>query len=156
MAVQTGSLATLALGTTAAATTLAQFEADSYTSVGEVSEIGAFGDERKVVPWISLADARTRKARGSADAGDMMVTYGYDSTNGGQDNLRTAFATVSQSADEFNFRVQLNDSLGSNPTTFYFRGKVTQRRVQSISADNIVTVNATIAINSAVIEKESA
>jgi hypothetical protein len=156
MAIQTGSGVSLAIGTTAAATTLGQYQADSYTTVGEVSEIGAFGDERNVVSFLSLADGRVRKARGSANAGDAQVTYAYDSTNSGQDNLRTAFNTVSQSADEFNFRVQFNDSLGSNPTTWYFRARITQRRVQNITTDAIVMVNATLAINSALVEQEAA
>lgn len=156
MAIQTGSGVTLAIGTTASATTLAQFEADSYTAVGEVAEIGEFGDERTVVTFMSLADGRVRKARGSADAGDCQITFAYDSTNSGQDALRTAFKVASQSLDEYNFRVQFNDSLGVNATTWYFRAKITSRRVQSITNDGIVTMVARLSINSAMVEKEAA
>jgi hypothetical protein len=156
MAIQSGAGVALAIGTTLAASTLGGFQADAYTTVGEVSEIGAFGDERNVIKFLSLADGRVRKARGSADAGDAVVTYAYDSTNSGQDNLRTAFNTVSQSADEFNFRVTFNDSLGTNATTWYFRAKIFTRRVQNITTDGIVMVQATLGINSALIEQEAA
>jgi len=156
MTVQTGTGVTVAIGTIATATTLAQFEADSYTAVGEVSEVGEFGDARNIVTWSSLADGRVRKARGSADSGDVPVTYGYDSTNSGQDAIRTAFNVTSQSADEFNFRVQLNDQISTNPTTFYFRARIAGLRMQSISNDGIVTRVAQLAVNSAVIEKEAA
>jgi hypothetical protein len=156
MAIQTGSGVSLAIGTTAAASSLGQYEADTYTTVGEVSEIGEFGDERAVVEFMSLADSRVRKARGSANAGDCQVTYAYDSTNSGQDALRTAFLVTSQSADEYNFRIMFNDQISTNPTTWYFRAKITARRVQSVSNDNIVTVVATLAINTAMTEKEAA
>jgi hypothetical protein len=156
MAIQTGSGVSLSIGTTAAATTLAQFQADSYTTVGEVAEIGEFGDERAIVSFMALADGRVRKARGSANAGDAVITFAYDSTNVGQDGLRNAFNAVSQSADEFNFRVLFNDQISVNPTTWYFRARISQRRVQNITNDNIITVQVTLAINSALVELEAA
>jgi len=156
MAIQTGTGASVAIGTTAAATTLGQFEADSYTVVGETSSLGAFGDRREIVEFKSLADGRVRKARGSANAGDMTVTFGYDSTDSGQAAVKAAFEVVSQSADEFNFRVMNNDSLGSNPTTRYFRARVSSREQQEITNDGIVMMQAVLAINSAIVEKPAA
>lgn len=163
MTIQTGAGASIAIGATiygspttaGPADSLAEFKAISYTTIGEVSEIGEFGDERTIVPWISLADGRTRKARGSADAGDLQVTFAYDAADTGQDALATAFAVASQSLDQYPFRVRLNDATGlGSPanigTTYYFGGKITQLRTQSISNDNIVTKVATIAINTAV------
>lgn len=155
MATQTGSGVTLSIGTTQAAANQAAFESDTYQAVGEVSEIGEFGDERTIVEFISLSDGRVRKARGSANAGDAVVTYAYDSADDGQDDLKDAFEATSQSADEFNFKVEFNDAgIGSpsSPSTFYWRARVTSRRVQSITNDGIVTVQATLAINSPIIE----
>lgn len=156
MATQTGSGVTLGIGTTTAADTESEFDADSYVDVGEVSEIGEFGDERQVVEFIALADGRVKKARGSANAGDAVIVYAFDGSDGGQDDIKDAFEVSSQTADEFNFRIVFNDSGGVNGTTFYFRAKVTSRRVQSISNDNTITVQATLAINSAIIEKAAA
>lgn len=156
MAVQTGSGVVVAIGTTQAAEDQSDYESDSYTTIGEVAESGEFGDTRQIVPWISLADGRTRKARGSSDAGDWPLTVGFDGNDAGQAALKAAFAVVSQSADEFNFRVQLNDSEGVSPTTFYFRGKVTSRPVQGITPDNIVTMSFTVAINTAILEVAAA
>ena len=151
MAIQSGTGCTIAIGTTQAAVTAQQFAMDDYTEVGEVSEIGEFGDQRNIVTFTSLADGRVRKARGTADAGDVPVTYAFDGGDEGQDALKTAFEELSQSADEFNFRVQLSDGL-ITPTTFYFRARVSSRRVQSITNDGIVTVQAMLAINSPVVE----
>jgi hypothetical protein len=149
---KTGTGCTIAIGTTAAATTAAQFAADSYTEVGEVEEIGEFGDQRNPVQFAALSDGRVRKARGTADAGDVPVIYAHKTADGGQDALKTAYDTVSQSLDEFNFRIQLNDSLGVSATTFYFRAKIMSRRVQSISNDGIVRAQSLLAINSPVVE----
>lgn len=163
MTIQTGAGASIAIGATiygspqsaGPADSLVEFKAISYTTIGEVSEIGEFGDERTIVPWISLSDGRTRKARGSADAGDLQITFAYDAADSGQDALATAFAVSSQSLDQYPFRVRLNDATGlgspaSVGTTYYFGGKITQLRTQSISNDNVVTKVATIAINTAV------
>lgn len=163
MAIQTGAGATIAIGASIYANTsplslpdsLADYKTISYTTIGEVAEIGEFGDERTIVPFISLADGRTRKARGSADAGDIQLTFAYDAADAGQDALATAFAVTSQNLDQYPFRVRLNDATGTGSpmnigTTYYFSGKITQLRTQSISNDGIVTKVATIAINTAV------
>jgi hypothetical protein len=156
MAIQTGSGVTLAIGS--AAQTSPEYVGDTYKEVGEVSEIGEFGDERTVVEFIALSDGRVRKARGSANAGDSVVTYAYDSSDDGQDDLKDAFEEQSQAADEFNFRIQFNDAAGSPllKTTFYFRARITSRRVQSITNDAVVTVQATLAINSPILETRAA
>lgn len=156
MSVITGAGATVAIGTTQAASTQSQYEADSYTGIGEISDSGEFGDSRTVVTWQSLADGRVRKSRGSADAGDMTMIVGFDGSDAGQTAVKNAFAVSSQSLDEFNFRVQLNDSGGVNPTTFYFRAKVTSRPLQSLTPDGIVTMQFNIAINTAIVEVAAA
>lgn len=166
MAIQTGAGVTIAIGTAvftgspqALPDTLAEFQGFTYTAVGEVSEIGEFGDERTIVPFISLSDGRTRKARGSADAGDIQLTYAYDPADTGQDALATAFAVASQSLDQYPFRVRFNDATGlGSPmnvgSTFYFGAKITQLRTQSISNDNIITRVATLAINTAIFSSD--
>lgn len=154
--IKTGTGVTLAIGTTAAATNQAQFEADTYTEVGDVEEIQEFGDARNPVTFAALADGRVRKARGTADAGDVTIIYAHQTGDGGQDAIKTAFEVTSQAADEFNFRIQLNDSEGVSPTTFYFRAKVMSRRVQAITNDGVIRVAAMLSINSAVIEVAAA
>lgn len=154
MTIKTGTGCTLAIGTVLAAPNglQAEYEADSYTNVGTIEELGEFGDQRSSVTFAPLDVGRMLKARGIADAGDMTVIYAHSTADSGQDAIKTAYEAVSQSLDEFNFRIQLNDSLGSNPTTFYFRAKIMTRRVQSISNDAVVKVQAVLGINSGVLE----
>jgi hypothetical protein len=154
MAIKTGTGCTLAIGTTLAVPngTQAQYEADTYTNVGEIEEIGEFGDERSVVEFAALGDGRMQKARGVANAGDATVTYAHKTADAGQDAVKTAFEATSQSADEFNFRVLLNDQISTNPTKFYWRARITGRRVLAITNDGVVKVRATLAINTTVLE----
>lgn len=163
MTIQTGAGATIAIGSSpfvgsplAIPNSLAQFQAVSYTVIGEVSEIGEFGDERTIVPFISLNDGRTRKARGSADAGDLQVTFAYDADDAGQVALQAAFEVSSQTADQYPFRIRFNDGSAGSPlglgTTHYFGGKITQFRIQSISNDNVITKVAIIGINTEVFD----
>jgi hypothetical protein len=154
MTIKTGTGTTLAIGTTLAVPneTKAEYEADSYTDVGDVEEIGPFGDQRNPVTFAALADGRMRKARGTADAGDAIITYAHLTANSGQDAIKTAYEATSQATDEFNFRVQLNDQIATNPTTYYFRAKVMGRQQQSITNDGVVRVQATLAINTELLE----
>lgn len=158
MSFKTGAGCTIAIGTTLAAPngTQAEYEADTYVTVSENATIGPFGDERQSVEFISLADSRTQKARGSADAGNQEITFAHKTGDAGQLALKAAFEVTSQTADEFNFRVQFNDSLGTNPTKNYFRARVMSRQVQEISTNSPLLVRATLGINTAILEVSAA
>lgn len=152
----TGAGATLAIGTTVAASTQAGFEADTYQSVGELETINEISRERTQVEFASLADARTRVKRGTEQVSVIEMTYAFDGTDAGQDALKDAYEVASQSADEFNFRVQLNDSLGVNPTTIYFRGPIMSVSLANIGTDEVVKRMAKVARNSDWIEVAAA
>jgi hypothetical protein len=152
MAFKTGTGSDIAIGTTAAATTQAEYEADSYILIGDIESIGPFGDERANVPFASLADGRRQKARGIKDAGDQTIVYAHKTGDSGQAALLAAFAVESQAADEFSFRVRFNDAVTVNKTTRYYRARVLSQRVRDITNDGVILVEATLAINSAVIE----
>lgn len=156
--IKTGTGATISIGTTASAETQSQFEADTYQEVGDVEEIGEFGDQRASVQFAALKDGRVRKGRGTADAGEVPLRYAHRTADVGQDAIKAAYEAESHAADEFNFKVMLNDQITpstGNPTTFYFRAKVMGRRVQSVSNDGVVRAVATLAINSPVIEVDA-
>lgn len=154
MTIKTGTGCTIAIGTTLAAPggTQTEYEADAYASLGNVESIGEFGDVRSSVEFAALSDGRKQKARGIADAGDSVITYAHSTADSGQDALKTAFEATSQASDEFNFRVLLNDQIATNPTKFYFRARILGRRVQEVKNDGVVMVQATLAINTTVLE----
>lgn len=138
------------LGTTAAADTVAEFEADTYQLVGEVEDLGEFGDESEEITFTALQDARVRKLKGPKNAGTIAVVAGDDPLDAGQDAMVAAEA----SSLDFNFKVELNDpvSLSGTPSVHYFRGKVMSKRLNVGNASNVVRRTFNVGINSAIYE----
>lgn len=145
----------LAIGTKKSAGTRAEYEADAYTDVGEIEDLGEFGDTFSNVNFTALSDGRTRKYKGTADAGDITLTVGLDNGDAGQIKVKAAHAD--RSKGNYNIRVTLNDGDPSAkpvllPTTFYFAVKVMNNAVAPGATDNVVRRNITLAINTAVLE----
>lgn len=143
------------IGTKQAAATDTEYAADTYVEVGEIEELGEFGDTFSSVTFTSLKDGRVRKYKGTADAGDMTLTVGLDNGDAGQAAVKTAHKD--RSKGDYNLKVTLNDGDATAvppvlPTTFYFRGKVMNNTVAPGAADNVVRRNITIGINSDVLE----
>lgn len=146
MTISAASGSKLYVGTTAAAESLTQFFEDTYIEVGEVEDLGEFGDESEAVTFASLSDSRVRKLKGTRDAGTIAVVCGADDSDVGQDAMVAAEA----SPLDFNFKVVLNDQLtiSGSPSEHYFRGKVMSKRLNVGSANNVVRRNFNVGINS--------
>ena len=145
----------LFIGGKTGADTQTEYEADTYVEVGEIEDLGEFGDTFSNVNFTSLKDGRVRKYKGTADAGDLTVTVGLDSGDAGQRAVRTAHKD--RSKGDYNIKITLNDGDPTatpviNPTTFYMRTKVMNNTVAPGAADNMVRRNITMGINSDVLE----
>ncbi|KTB77130.1 hypothetical protein AO072_14505 [Pseudomonas syringae ICMP 13102] len=145
----------LGLGTKTGADTEADYKQDVYVDVGEIEDLGEFGDTFSSVTFTSLKDGRVRKYKGTADAGDMTLTVGLDNGDAGQKAVKVAHKD--RSKGDYNIKVTLNDGDSTAtpvvlPTTFYFRVKVMNNTVAPGAADNVVRRNITMGINSDVIE----
>ncbi len=154
MSINTAAGSRFFIGTKAAADSLADFKADTYIEVGEVEDLGEFGDQSNPVTFTALSNSRTRKFKGTKDAGDLALVLGFDKGDVGQQALIAAEAD--SGALDYNFKIVLNDGDASATpaipdTTVYFKAKVMSNRIQAGQADNVVRANASIAINSAVL-----
>lgn len=144
------------IGTKTSADTLEDYQADTFTEVGEIEDLGEFGDTFSSVTFTSLKDGRVRKYKGTADAGDLTLVVGLDNGDAGQ--AKVAVAHKDRSKGDYNIKITLNDGDPSAvptpiaPTTFYMRGKVMNNTVAPGSADNVVRRNITIGINSDILE----
>lgn len=146
----TSSLSKIWIGTTAAATDQSGFEADTYTQILGVTDIGEFGDAANEVTVDFLESGRTQKLKGQRNAGNLELVVAHRADDPGQDALITAEGTTF----DYNFYVELNDE-DSGETTgsiFYFRAKVMSKRANVGGADSVVTRTFTLGINSAIIE----
>lgn len=153
MGVNTSALSKLFIGDVADDTvdTEGEFEALNLLAVGEIEDMGDFGDVANGITFTSLDDRRVRKFKGSFDAGNIGLTLGRDASDVGQASIRAAQATDFDHA----FKITLNDGSSgspSSPTTFYFRGKVMSYTTNIGNTDSIVRSTVDIAINSAILE----
>lgn len=145
----------LGFGTKTPAATEAEYKADTYVDVGEIEELGEFGDTFSNVNFTSLSDGRVRRYKGTADAGDMTLTVGLDNGDAGQRAVATAHKD--RSKGNYNVKVTLNDGDPDAvppvlPTTFYFGVKVMNNTVSPGAADNVVRRNITLGINTDILE----
>lgn len=125
---------------------LTDYQADSYTEVGEIEDLGEFGDEAERIKFTALSDSRTRTFKGPRDAGEMAIVVGDDMLDQGQIAMEAA---EGQPLD-YNFRVELNDkvTLGGTNSLHYFIGKVFTKRRTVGKANDITRRNFTVGINS--------
>lgn len=138
--------------TTAAPANLAAYQALTWTEVGEVEDLGEFGDESESITFTALSDSRTRKLKGPRDAGTMAIVVGDDMTDDGQIAMEAAEA----SPLDHNFKVLLNDALtlAGDPSEHYFRGKVMSKRRNVGNASNVVRRNFSVGVNSEILSTD--
>lgn len=150
MTVSTAAKTRLSIGTTLAATLQDEFEADSYTEVGEVEDLGEFGDEAGEILFTALNDRRTRKFKGAFNAGTITAICGFDANDAGQQAMINAFAED----EDYNFKIEFNDpaTVSGTPSILYFRGKVMSKTKNVGTVDNVVRQQFTIGINSEILE----
>lgn len=158
MAINTAAGEKLYIGpsvTKTAADTLAEISAlTGWQEVGEVTNLGELGDEAQDVSFISLSDGRVRHLKGAFDAGTLQTQCGRDPLDAGQIAMAAALAETS----EYAFKILYNDKPNSTgtPTTKYFRGLVRSVREQHSGANNVVTIQFNVGINSELFETPAA
>jgi len=152
MSVFASSGATLYIGGQNNLTTivLADMQADSYVEVGELEDLGEFGDQSEDITFTSLNDGRVRHLKGPRDAGTMPATSGMDMTDAGQAAMDAAEAT----AHSYNFKVVLNNETTEAGTgsEHYFTAKVMSKRIQVGNASNVTRKMYQLGIQTEILE----
>ena len=96
-----------------------QWEALTYAEVGNVQDIGEMGDTHSQIEYNVLKEGRIKRLPGSVDGGAVPVTCIYDSSDAGQNAIRTANGTTTVQS----FKVKDADG-----ETYYFSGVVADLR----------------------------
>lgn len=150
MAMGTAAGTKVYLGTTTAMTTLTAYAADTWVLIGEVEDLGDFGDTATEATITTLGERRTRKFKGSFNAGTLTVKVGSDPADTGQIALAAAFA----SDLNYNVKVSLDDKItnAGTPTICYFAGKVMKKARTVGTADNVIRQNFDISIDTEILE----
>ncbi|MFG1330261.1 iron ABC transporter substrate-binding protein [Xanthobacter autotrophicus] len=140
---------TLAIDFATDAGAIDDFEGDTFTEIKEVEDLGEFGDESSEVEFTAIGDTRKRRYKGTRDAGVIALVCGRDPLDPGQKKVLDA----EKVKDAYNFKVVVNDApVGGTPSTYYFRALVMSAKNSFGSVDNIVKVNFSLAINTAILE----
>jgi len=140
----TAAGAKLYIGTTASATVQSEFEADSYTEIKEISNIGEFGAAANILTFPVLGDNYVLKAKGTRNAGDPPIVVGRNPTDAGQIAIRAAEATNNY----YNFKLDLADSQSPTMTNtvVYFRALVSGKTTSVGGVEDFITDTYTLAI----------
>lgn len=132
--------------------TLTAYQALTWQEVGEIEDLGEFGDESESVNFTALSDARTRKLKGPRDAGSMPIVVGDDMLDEGQIAMEAAEATPL----DWPFKVVLNDAvtIAGDNSEHYFFGKVFSKRRNVGNASNVVRRTFNVGINSTILSTD--
>lgn len=140
----------ISIGTTAAAANLAGFQADTYTQIKGVEDLGEWGAEHEELTSRNVETGLVKRRKGIKDSGVIELVCARSPDDAGQDALRAALA----SDLPYNFKVELTDKLNATGTNtfFYFKAVVLSERNQFGPGDSIVKVVFRLGIDGAIIE----
>lgn len=125
----------------------------TWVEIKETEGLGSLGDTSEAVTFAGVADSRTRTLKGVRTAGSMEVVCGIDPADPGQIALISAEKTIHDHA----FKLVLNDApAGGTPSERYFIAKVMSQSEQFDQANNVMKLNASLAVNSNVVRVNAA
>lgn len=141
MTAQTSAGYTLSIGTTAT-----NPSGDSFTLIGEVTNVSAFGKSFQEITHNPVANRETQKFKGAFNSGTMTIDLAMDVADAGQDDVLTALDSDSL----YNFRLEYNDSAGSHGSYRIFKARVMQYTETPGQVNNIVTAQIQLGIQGAI------
>lgn len=134
--------------------TASEYAALTWIEVGEVEDMGEFGDESSDVTFSSVGDGRVRHLKGVRDAGTLTLVCGRDPQDLGQKALKAAEKT------KFSYPIKIEaadaPSADYSDSVYYFAAKVMSARENYGSVDNVVRVSYALGIDTGIIEVPSA
>lgn len=144
MTVMTTAGSTLGLSAVAPATQdAAGYNALTYTSAGEITDLGTLGKTYATVTHSPVGNRRVQKIKGSYNNGTMTIKMGRDYSDAGQ----AAFVAALGSDSPYSFKLTLQ-----NGKKLYFQGLVSSYTTDVGSVDQITAADATIELISDIVE----
>ncbi len=102
----------------------------TFTTIGEVTDLGEFGREFNLITHNPIGSRGTVKLKGSFNEGSINMTVGLDTDDAGQILAKTA----SQSDNDYSFVITTQ-----NGDDYYFQAKVMSFKVNVGSVDSVTT-----------------
>lgn len=133
--------------------TEASFTSQAWVEIGETESIGSYGDTASEITFDSIAASRTRRLKGTRNAGTLELTCGLDATDAGQ----LALITAEQASADYAFKIVLTDApTGGTASERKFAAKVAQAAEQLDSANSVMKLVSQLWINSNIVRKAAA
>ena len=115
----------------------------SYTEIGMVESFGEFGPDANVGSFTPVGTGIAGKYMGTTDNGELSLTIAKTTTDTGLTELIAA----QKSDDALAYKIELSDG-----TEYTFNGLCRSCRVNVGSGDEVVKINAAIALTGALTE----
>lgn len=129
------------------------FGSQDWDEIGEVESLGTVGDTATEITFDSIPGQRTRRLKGTRNAGSMDVVCGIDYEDAGQQALIAAEKTPL----DYAFRIVLNDApAGGSPSERMFVAKVGSVAEALDTANSVMKLNASLWVNSNVVKIDAA
>ncbi len=136
MTVRTSAGTTIKVSASAPATfNAAGYNALTFTTVGEVTDLGEFGREFTLVTHNPVGSRGTQKFKGSFNEGTINLSLGLDTDDAGQVLMKAA--SLADTAYSFEVTTQNGDS-------YFFQAIVMSFKVNVGSVDSITTATTTL------------
>lgn len=116
---------------------VAGYEALTWTTMGEVTDLGEFGREYALVTHNPVGSRGTRKYKGSYNEGTMTLQLALDTDDAGQ--ILAKAASLSDADYSFSVTPQAGD-------VYYFQAKVMSWKVGVGGVDSITTATCVLEI----------
>lgn len=128
----------------------ADFSGESWTEIDGWSQMGSFGDAAQTITTALINRGRDSKQKGTANAGSMENVFAWVPGDAGQAALVAAAAPSVK--NNYAFKITASDTGGATPTTYYFIALAMSSQRAGGDANTILNINATLEINSNIVE----
>ena len=125
----------------------ADYSGVAWVEVKKWTQMGSYGDSAQLINTDLIGEGRTKKQKGTDNAGSMANVFATDVLDAGQIRVLTA----SQDVKNYAFKVELNDKgpgVGALNSTRLMYGLVMQAQQAGGGPNTVQTLNATMEINS--------
>jgi hypothetical protein len=133
--------------------TAASFTSQTWIEIKGTTNLGSAGDTSELITSNQIGEARTRKLKGTRNAGSMQVVADLDYADPGQ----IALIAAEKAKESYAFKVEFNDApVGGTPSERLFVALVMSTAEQFNEANSVMQMNATLEIDSNIVRVAAA
>lgn len=129
------------------------FASETWTEIGGTTNLGQIGDTAELITSNQITSGRTKKAKGTFNAGSMAIVCDLDPDDAGQ----TALIAAGAARSNYAFKIEFPDAPASGtPSTRYFIALVMGTPEVYEDANSTKKLNATLEVNSNIVKVAAA